>query len=478
MTAEVLHPPRIGSFTKDNASSTSVYTQEAHNRFSMGDFIYQSNTFIHKRSSIASSQNSKEKPKKTNPTTKSASRTFPVARKNSYRGPQYYKLNNRPISQPVLTSPKSKRISKYSEPTQIDPVFNLFPEKSILENPTFMVQYFTKALDLVKQNPDIHYKVLKAEIQVNSDSLNNVARDNAFQKLSKAKKYQSLPVLSPSIKTETLEKKASQRKSAPVQLVYKETNMTMSEYLNTPLDIYQHKKKASEISNSDKSKETRGTHPSTESGVSVDTTALYPIQTNKVKSKVGRPLATKREGHVMKGKRILRQDLDDFPVMQRDPSTAQPRNISSLSREDELKKYGTPIIKNPNVGKVTWGQHPSSSKRHSDTANVSIATGDEIYNDIKSDVFDKRLPDWNAVRDYLNSEHPSVSDNSYFLCRLMYDIYLRRVLAARIALKLGSDKANRGESDIIWAGLKESIAAVYGQENAAFFESQTKQKVT
>lgn len=471
MTAEVLHPPRIGSFTKDNASSTSVYTQEAHNRFSMGDFIYQSNTFMHKRSSVASSQNSKEKPKKTIPTTKSASRTFPVARKNSYRGPQYYKLNNRPISQPALTSPKSKRISKYSEPTQIDPVFNLFPEKSILENPTFMVQYFTKALDLVKQNPDIHYKVLKAEIQVNSDSLSNVTRDNAFQKLSKAKKYQSLPVLSPSIKTETLEKKASQRMSAPVQLVYKETDMTMSEYLNTPLDIYQHKKKASDISNSDKSKETRGTHPSTESGVSVDTTALYPIQTNKVKSKVGRPLATKREGHVMKGKRILRKDFDDFPVLQRDPSTA-------LSREYELKKYGTPIIKNPNVGKVTWGQHPSSSKRHSDTANVSIATGDEIYNDIKSDVFDKRLPDWNAVRDYLNSEHPSVSDNSYFLCRLMYDIYLRRVLAARIALKLGSDKANRGESDIIWAGLKESIAAVYGQENAAFFESQTKQKVT
>lgn len=58
----------------------------------------------------------------------------------------------------------------------------------------------------------------------------------------------------------------------------------------------------------------------------------------------------------------------------------------------------------------------------------------------------------------------------------MLEIYMRRILAAKIAMKLGTDKSNKGQGDEVWIGLKECIASVYGEDNASFFECQNSPK--
>ena len=469
MATAIIQPPNIHSFTQDASSGASIYTTNAHNRFTANDFIYQS--------SIASQkQDTSIKPN--SPSGKKPTKEFKVTRKNSYRGPNYYRINSikRPASHSPKTSPNHKRQSKFENLGQIEPVLDLFSDKSAVENPSYMVQYFSKKLDLLKKNPDIHYKILKAELKINDTSKETT---EAMQKLSKQRKYQSLPIIGSKSEIE-LNKK--QRQSAPVSIVYKPTDLSINEYLNTPLDFYQHRQQKSISSTITKSDGTKSTNRySAKSGdsndsvaASISTSALYQqkiTQKSSYRHGKGRSLATKRKDSVVKRRYINPEDFNDENELLNDKDIELKRKVSIIQQEKYLNKFGTPILKT-NIGKASFGNDDfNKKKRESNCGAVSIATGNEIYDEMKTTIFNQKFSNWTEVLGFIKKEYPDLSDNSYFLARLMLEIYLRRVLAARIALKLGSDRSKKGVSDVLWIGLKESIAAVYGVENAEFFES-------
>lgn len=496
MATGFVEPPNIHTFTKDNASSSSnlsLYTVEAHQRFASGDFIFQpennnSRTQTRDTSTSDPKKNRSIKPmsigtpRKTKPI-----REFTVSRRNSYRGPHYYKLN-KPISP---TSKEHRRLSKFDTPDQIDPVFELFPKSSVLENPSYIVQYFSKTLDLIKKNPEIRYQILKAQIQPTT-TVAPTKNNDYLEKKEKQRKYQSLPIMGSYVKAEEKSLlRSNQRKSAPASLpahlTYIPTSMTMPEYLNTPLDFYTHKKKSSITSSAD-SKGTKATDksytsfkPRTKSSgsyaESISTSALSLsrnkiVEQRKEASKRNRELQTTRKDSVIR--RRSRAQPQAFDSMDNYASDELKKNLSGMKREKYLSKYGTPILET-NAERFLQEEEPIKyNKRDSDFGTVSIATGDEIYNEIKAKIYSKGFSNWEQVNKYLTKHHPDLADNSYFLARFMFEIYIRRVLASKIALKLGSDKSRKGTGNEVWIGLKESIAAVYGEDSAAFFETRNK----
>lgn len=498
------------NFFKDNASSSSnlsLYTSEAHNRISTGDFIYQPNDIsknVNKKHGLTklTDKELSEQPltdlkniqidenNNRNFKKNKQKKEFPVIRKNSYHGPNYFRLSKKidtvsPSSRQNLkkTQDKKRLSSKYENDTQIEPVFDLFPESSLLEKPSYMVQYFTKTFDLIKKNPDIHYKILKAKIQIDTPKDNE-----SLKKLSKKRKYQSLPVMGRSnTKNDLINLRNDNRRSAPpVVISYRPTSMTITEYLNTPLDFYQHKKNNSQASSSNKSKETRVTHSSSttqqtaiESKTgssdsnfdSVATSILYANRSKlmdpnkKTSSQKSILLKTHKKDNILQRRSAPSTHIISTSGLKRDPSL--------IKKEKYLSKYGTTLV-DSNITQPIIEEGNTRVKRKSDCGDLSIATGNEMYNDIKNEIFSKRFTDWTSAIKYIIVNKPELSENSYFLNRLMFEIYLRRVIAARIAFKLGSDKTNKGDVDDIWIGLKECIASVYGEDNATFFESQNK----
>lgn len=506
MASGLVQPPNVHAFTRDNMSSVSnlsQYTHEAYNRIVSGDFIYEPSVDskpINKTKHLSHLTDNEitERPlnhnKKSLPNSKrnKAKLEFTVTRKNSYKGPNYFKIHGKTsplknISTDGTRSTGANR-SKFENFKQIDPVFDIFPESSVLENPSYMVQYFTKTIDLIKKNPEINYHILKAKIntQNSEDSIKKV----------KQKKYQSLPVIgsSKAIKEELEHLRKNQRKSAPPILSYEPTDMTITEYLNSPLDFYKHRKQISDVS--DKSKETKvsfktqttiGTNrtngdktKSSGSGAdSISTATLYARhnrlvegeQMKKESSKNTRSLKTKRNDSIMKRRSVLSNndpDVDNLADIQ------LSRKLSG-KQEKYFSKYGTPLL-DVNTDRATMELEDPKRKRNSEYGALSIATGDDIYQNVRSEIFGNRMANWASVLEFLEEKHPDLIENTYFLTRIMFEIYLRRILAARIAVKLGTDKSNKGEGNEVWIGLKESIAAVYGEENALFFETQNNEK--
>lgn len=433
----------------------SVYSADAPKRFSMGNFIVQSNKSTKSAEIQASSPDVLEEATTTaigkslhnNPKRKTI-KEFPVRRKGSVRGVRYFKV---PTDVPSNTK-SQRRISKFDKPEDLDTIFSHKSRQSLLENPAYMIQYFTKNLELLKHNPKLEHKVVKAELEINAFE--------ATPAPNKERKYHSLPVMSKSKSPINVkEMQRNQRQSAPVRLVYKPTDLTLAEYLNTPLDFYSHKKKNSKTSIDEiKLRQT--------SNESVATSTASLRRARFTDSQLGgRKLTTKRTDNILKKaepknvkSNSVSSDLDDPAKRKR-----------SLQRESMyLSKIGAPLRDTGAGVKV----EVSGIKRKSDSGNLSIATGNDLYNEIKSDIFGRRFKSWRHVERYLEKKYPHLVDNTYFMTRFMHEIYMRRVVAARIALKLGSDKANRGAESEVWVGLKESIAAVYGEDNASFFEGK------
>lgn len=539
MATGIIQQPHLNFINRENDSSSSnysLYTSDAHHRIVSGDFIYQKNdntNSLHKRKPltkltdnelkeepIINSKNDKSKKNK-------LKKEFVVKRRNSYKGPNYFKLIHRDQTTSKLKSKsftnsqyKKKISAKFESSTQIDPVFDMYTEESLLEKPSYMVQYFTKTLDLIKKDPDIHYKILKAKLDIN----NNPDDDETLKRFSIKRKYQSLPAFQASntIKKELNESRKNQRKSAPPIIIsYRPTSMTITEYLNTPLDFYQHRKQNSETSDSNNSKDTKvttNTHTSsfqtnqissnTENTGNTDSTGNTGNSRNTGNTKNSGN--TRNSGKTHSGSSgsnnesvntsqlylnqlkllntsiknssqrsiSLKTHKKDNVLQKTTPSISNAnlqfkRDLSDLKKQRYLSKYGTPLF-DTSVNKTIIEEDSLKSKRKSEIGDLSIATGDEAYKDIKSEIFAERFTDWTNTIKFIIKEKPELSEDTYFLTRFMLDIYLRRIIAAKIAMKLGTDKSNRGEKSEVWVGLKECIASVYGEDNAEFFESQNK----
>ncbi|GAV26628.1 hypothetical protein PMKS-000082 [Pichia membranifaciens] len=504
MATEVIRQPPIQYFNKDTRSSSSnysVYTSDAHHRITNGDFIFQANAIPKNPGKRRSLTKLTESELKEQPLSNRKSpghggfrkanfkKEFTVVRKNSYKKPNYFRLSH------SASSPKSlKKAAKFQNSKQIEPAFDMYPSKSILENPSYMVQYFTTTLNLIKKDPAIHYKILKAHIDT-KDNANNEAE---LIKRTKKKKYTSLPVMGSSkpLKEELNELRYNKRNSAPAVLSYEPTDMTMAEYLNTPLDFYKHRKKVSEATTTGDSKETKlsskgqtsssRTHPGSEnkggssgSGAdSVSTSALYARRSKLTYNPEGTsssqrsyPLKTAKKNSILKRSSALPYD-----TASENASFHLQRELSSLKKEEYLSKYGTELLENA-AGKAIIEEENPNRKRISDCGDLSIATGNELYNEVKNEIAAKRLLDWDSAYSYIAKKDPDLAENYFFLIRYMLELYLRRVLSAKIALKLGTDKSNKGEGNEVWIGLKECIASVYGEDNALFFESHNARKM-
>lgn len=461
MATEFMQPPNMSQFTSDHLSSSSnvsLYTSEAHNRLATGDFGYPS---VRKHRSL---NDANDKPLHETVTVETKKpkqiREFKVSRRSTLKGPKYGRYSKGYV---VPVSKANKRLSKFQKPDQIDPI--IIPPVNVLENPNYVISYFTKTLELVKQEPKIFHEILRAELEKENQVLEPLQK-------AKSRKYQSLPVMKSQnpLVTEKMDLR-NQRKSAPaaIQIKYRPTNLTLSDYINTPLSFYQHGRHDSGDSSVVDSKGTT-IGPQTKSsktesaGNSVSTSLLNRSRLTDEKTN-SRMLKTKRKDSIIRKQNMYRErGLED-------DNLGLQQKISNIRSEKYLSKYGTPLLE----AKPVVVEHDAAllaRKRQSECGDISIATGNELYDDIKTQLFNKKPKNWKHALKYLYKYHPDLVENDYFMTRLMFELYLRRILAANIALKLGSDKLNRNSRNAAWVGLKESIASVYGEDNALFFESQ------
>lgn len=498
MATEVIQQPPIQYFNKDTRSSSSnysVYTSDAHHRIASGDFIFQSSANSKNPGKRKSLTKLTENELKEQPLSNLKSpghgrfskanlkKEFTVVRKNSYKKPSYFRLSH------SASSPKSlKKAAKFQNSRQIEPAFDMYPSKSLLENPSYMVQYFTTTLNLIKKDPAIHYQILKAHI----DTKNNTDNEAELIRRTRKNKYNSLPIMGSSklLKEEMDQARNIKRNSAPAVLSYQPTDMTMVEYLNTSLDFYKHRKKDSEATTTGDSKETKlsskaqttssRTQPGSEnkggssgSGAdSVSTSALYARRSKltyhpegTTSSQRSYPLKTAKKNSILKRRSALPYDTGS-----ENASFHLQRELSASKKEEYFSKYGTELLENA-AGKTIIEEENPNRERISDCGDLSIATGNELYNQVKNEVASKRLLNWDSAYRYIAKKDPDLAENYFFLIRYMLELYLRRVLSAKIALKLGTDKSNKGEGNEAWIGLRECIASVYGEDNALFFES-------
>lgn len=473
MAMEFMKPPNIARLGRDNPSSSSgmsIYTFEAHKRLANGDFGYPNGR---KHASLPDTMehhpNKTDNESDTNIKRLKPIKEFKVNRRNSIRGTNYYRLSKSYSP----TSKTNKRLSKFQKPEQIDPI--LKTQNDIFENPNYMVSYFTKSLELLKQEPKIFHKILRAELE---------KKEKEIQLLSKAKsrKYHSLPSMKsqPAINNQH-NYLQNQRLSAPpdFQITFKSTNLTLSDYMNTPLDFYQHQKHdsgaysgvttstkyADESHNSSTGKKTKSSASGQRSvGNSIATSSLSMSRSKPIEETGNsRMLKTKRKDNILRKQSMFRDSVMD------DENFRLKQQISNIKKEKYLSKYGTPILE-ANTIKILHAT--PEKKRYSDCGDVSIATGDEVYYEIRTKLLNKKPKTWKHAYKYIHKHYPEIIENQYFMARFMFEIYLRRVLAASMALKLGSDKSHRDSSSAVWLGLKESISSVYGEDNALFFESQ------
>ncbi|KAH3668594.1 hypothetical protein OGAPHI_002348 [Ogataea philodendri] len=108
-----------------------------------------------------------------------------------------------------------------------------------------------------------------------------------------------------------------------------------------------------------------------------------------------------------------------------------------------------------------------SSNRLSTMAEISLESNSEHYNRIKQEIFGRNLL-WAELEPYLMTRD-DIWNNDYLLTRLLFEIYLRRVVAARLAVKLGSSTAHRGNEH--WD--EDLISSIYGNEQMSIFREQS-----
>ncbi|VEU23580.1 DEKNAAC104620 [Brettanomyces naardenensis] len=143
----------------------------------------------------------------------------------------------------------------------------------------------------------------------------------------------------------------------------------------------------------------------------------------------------------------------------------------------ELDKYGVPPELFRKLPANEYVVEPGAPvQRYSEAAEVSIESSSELYNQYLGEVFSKHFATWNQLEHFLQTEHPEFYGNEYFLHRLMLEVYLRRVMAARIAAETGTGRSRRSPDasvNNIWSGFSDSIRTVYGSDQLKVFKEQT-----
>lgn len=362
------------------------------------------------------------------------------SRRSSLKKPNYYRLSIQP-------KPKRKSVNTtggFQTQKEIEQIFDIYPKKTtnLPEYPSHMIEYFVKSLDLLKKNPNIDYQVLKAKIDV--PKIAQIVEDERI------KRHASMPNPIMNLKVQESAERLQKlnRKSAPtgnIKFHYEPIEMSMDEYLNTPLDLYNYRKhKKSVGSDFTFFTNTSSTGGNTQSGESyVD--ANGHRQLNRLGNE--RVLKTQRKDTLIHKKSVQ----------------FKGSIIPEEKLESSFEKFG--------VSPVSFGQKHQSfkvqqSKRLSNQADISIESGRDIYYKFKEDLFSQNFKTWEGMARYIHDEYPDYFYNEYLMTRLILEIYTRRITAARIALKISADKKKQN-SDSTLSELKGVLTSVYGAQQAS-----------
>lgn len=362
------------------------------------------------------------------------------SRRSSLKKPNYYRLSTQP--KPKRQSVNSK-VGGFSAPAEIDQVFNIYPKKAtnLPEYPSYMIEYFVKNFDLLKKNPNIDYQVLKAKI--------DVPKIAQIVETERTKRHASMPnpVFNQKVQqsAERLQKLNRQSAPADIKFRYEPIRMSMDEYLNTPLDLYRHRKNKKSVgSDHTFNTNTSSSGGHTQSGISsVDTGAL---------------------GHVNRlgNERVLKTERKDS-LVHRKSVQFSGSIIPEEKLESSYEKFGVSPVP---LDKKHKSREVSQFKRMSHHGDISIESGRDVYNTFKKDLFSQNYKTWQGMAQYIEREYPEYYGNEYIMTRLILEIYTRRVIAGRIAIKIATDREKRN-SDGILSGLKEVITGVYGAQQAS-----------
>lgn len=423
----ISNPVLLENYDFDSFSSLDHSNVQNNNNTIIGELLDTASSTLRKRKK---SRSQKQQPSpllvrhKNTPTeyTASSKRSTAIGRKS-------YRLSTQP--KPKRNSAQHRKsLGDYQTNEQLDQIFQLKPdtgsEPNPYEYPVFMIEYFVKTMDLMKKNPKLEYQILKAK---NMDDELPKLMD-----LVKERKHQSVPLPVQDAKNDLQGINKSKRKSAPAAagFDYQPIEMSMDEYLRAPLDIYQHRKRKSQASElTFNTKSSSNGHHSTRSGVSsIDTSGLINI--NRLGSE-----------------RILKTSRKD--------SLVNKSSIPEEKLELSIEKFGVPT---KNISQKHKSFEVKQAKRLSHTADISIESGRDVYNSFKNEVFGMQFKDWKSMKSFIKRDYPDYYYNEYLMTRLCMEIYLRRIIAGRVALKLGTDESNLSDEVII--SLKEIITSVYG----------------
>lgn len=155
------------------------------------------------------------------------------------------------------------------------------------------------------------------------------------------------------------------------------------------------------------------------------------------------------------------------------------RNSSPLSMEswtnDQMKKYGLNTRSLRSLDQTDYSIKKKSIGGISEIAELSIESSSELYDEYFADISGGHFNTWGEACSYLEKESPEFYSNDYFLLRLMLDIYIRRIVAARISASIGTERARRVPDlsvDEIWHLLADNVKAVYGLKQLHVFQQQ------
>lgn len=157
-------------------------------------------------------------------------------------------------------------------------------------------------------------------------------------------------------------------------------------------------------------------------------------------------------------------------------STGNSTLSSEYWTDKQLNKYGLEANTVKDLTQTTFEMSSNPSGSYvSNAAEMSLETSSELYKDYLTDIFSKHFASWSLLESSMKDNYPEMYNSAYFKLRLMIEIYIRRVVAARLAVSLGTEKSrrymNRPKSEI-WEKISRTVEAVYGKEQLIIFKEQ------
>lgn len=144
-------------------------------------------------------------------------------------------------------------------------------------------------------------------------------------------------------------------------------------------------------------------------------------------------------------------------------------DVKKKNSRELLAKYGIACRQGHHIHAYNVD---NSDNRRSTAAEISIESGSDLYQKSTADFMNRGFTKWEELDLYLMTSRPDFYGNEYFRYRFMMEIYLRRLIAARVAIDVGSERARAGDISA-WAQLAFLIQSVYGREQLSVFEEQS-----